>query len=65
MLMRVAIGIHGEDIQSVLETYDLMSDRYFTHASPTLFNAGTRRYGLIISYSDTLHLDPNYLHASY
>jgi len=41
MLMRVAIGIHGEDIASVLETYELMSNKYFIHATPTLFNAGT------------------------
>ncbi|GAA5949668.1 hypothetical protein JCM21900_002490 [Sporobolomyces salmonicolor] len=41
MLMRVAVGIHGHDITRVLETYTLMSERYFTHASPTLFNAGT------------------------
>ncbi|KAF8843336.1 hypothetical protein BDN67DRAFT_1066936 [Paxillus ammoniavirescens] len=41
MIMRVAVGIHGEDIDRVLETYNLMSERYFTHASPTLFNAGT------------------------
>ncbi|CCE64919.1 hypothetical protein TPHA_0J00970 [Tetrapisispora phaffii CBS 4417] len=41
MIMRVALGIHGDDIESVLETYNLMSQRYFTHASPTLFNAGT------------------------
>ena len=41
MLMRVAVGIHGSDIKRVLETYNLMSERYFTHASPTLFNAGT------------------------
>ncbi|ODV98594.1 hypothetical protein PACTADRAFT_48317 [Pachysolen tannophilus NRRL Y-2460] len=39
--MRVAIGIHGRNIPKVLETYNLMSQRYFTHASPTLFNAGT------------------------
>ncbi|VDL74356.1 unnamed protein product [Nippostrongylus brasiliensis] len=42
MLMRVAIGIHGEDIDAAIETYNLMSERYFTHASPTLFNAGTK-----------------------
>ncbi|KAK6746040.1 hypothetical protein RB195_012264 [Necator americanus] len=42
MLMRVAIGIHGEDIDAAVETYNLMSERYFTHASPTLFNAGTK-----------------------
>lgn len=41
MWMRVAIGIHGNDIKDVLETYDLMSKKYFTHATPTLFNAGT------------------------
>ena len=41
MLMRVAVGIHGSDIDRVIETYNLMSERYFTHASPTLFNAGT------------------------
>ncbi len=43
MLMRVAIGIHGEDIKSALETYHLMSEKWFTHATPTLFNAGTPR----------------------
>ncbi|KAI9498889.1 ribonucleoside-diphosphate reductase large chain [Zychaea mexicana] len=43
MLMRVAVGIHGEDIEAVIETYNLMSARHFTHASPTLFNAGTPR----------------------
>ena len=41
MLMRVSIGIHLDDIDSVLETYELMSKRYFTHATPTLFNSGT------------------------
>ena len=41
MLMRVAIGIHGDDIEAALETYNLMSDKWFTHATPTLFNAGT------------------------
>lgn len=43
MFMRVAIGIHGEDIKDALQTYDLMSKKYFTHATPTLFNAGTPR----------------------
>ena len=43
MFMRVAIGIHGHDISRVKETYDLMSQKYFTHATPTLFNAGTNR----------------------
>ena len=41
MLMRVAIGIHKEDIEAAIETYNLMSERWFTHATPTLFNAGT------------------------
>jgi ribonucleoside-diphosphate reductase alpha chain len=41
MLMRVSIGIHGKDLESALETYELMSKKYFTHATPTLFNAGT------------------------
>ena len=41
MLMRVSVGIHGEDIESAIKTYDLMSEQWFTHATPTLFNAGT------------------------
>lgn len=41
MLMRVALGIHGEDLVGAFETYDLMSGKYFIHATPTLFNAGT------------------------
>ncbi|MDH4461241.1 MAG: ribonucleoside-diphosphate reductase subunit alpha [Flectobacillus sp.] len=41
MLMRVSVGIHGEDIESVISTYNLLSERWFTHATPTLFNAGT------------------------
>jgi len=43
LLMRVSIGIHGEDIDAAIETYDLMSLKYFTHASPTMFNASTPR----------------------
>jgi ribonucleoside-diphosphate reductase alpha subunit len=43
MFMRVAIGIHGKDIPAVLETYDKMSQGFFIHATPTLFNAGTPR----------------------
>jgi len=43
LFMRVAIGIHGKDIPSVLETYDNMSQGFFIHATPTLFNAGTPR----------------------
>ncbi len=41
MYMRVALGIHKNDIESVIETYNLMSEKWFTHATPTLFNAGT------------------------
>jgi ribonucleoside-diphosphate reductase alpha chain len=41
MLMRVAIGIHGNDIDAAIETYNLLSEKWFTHATPTLFNAGT------------------------
>jgi len=43
MLMRTACGIHVGDVEKAVETYDLMSRRFFTHASPTLFNAGTPR----------------------
>ena len=41
MLMRVSIGIHKDDIEAAIETYEMMSKKYFTHATPTLFNAGT------------------------
>ena len=41
MLMRVSVGIHKDDINAAIETYNLMSERWFTHATPTLFNAGT------------------------
>ena len=41
MLMRVAVGIHLNDMDAVIETYNLMSKKYFTHATPTLFNSGT------------------------
>ena len=43
MWMRVALSIHKDDIEAALDTYDLMSQKYFTHATPTLFNAGTPR----------------------
>lgn len=42
MFMRVALGIHGSDIKEALQTYDLMSKKYFVHATPTLFHSGTR-----------------------
>jgi ribonucleoside-diphosphate reductase alpha subunit len=41
MWLRVAIGIHGDNFEKIAETYDYMSQKYFTHATPTLFNAGT------------------------
>lgn len=41
MFMRVSLGIHGEDLDSAFETYQLLSEKWFVHASPTLFNAGT------------------------
>nr|MBE5726835.1 ribonucleoside diphosphate reductase large subunit [Cucujiformia] len=43
MLMRVAVGIHGNDVDKSIETYDLLSQKYFTHASPTLYSAATPR----------------------
>ena len=41
MLMRVALGIHGDDVDAAIQTYDLMSQGFFTHATPTMYNAGT------------------------
>jgi ribonucleoside-diphosphate reductase alpha chain len=43
MLMRVSLGIHSNSIEDAIETYDLMSEKWFTHASPTLFNSGTNK----------------------
>jgi ribonucleoside-diphosphate reductase alpha subunit len=50
LFMRVAIGIHGDDLNSVRETYEYMSKQYFIHATPTLFNAGTPRPQLSSCY---------------
>jgi ribonucleoside-diphosphate reductase alpha subunit len=50
MWLRVAIGIHGDDIERVTETYELLSRKYFTHATPTLFNAGTNKPQLSSCY---------------
>ena len=50
MWMRVSLGIHGSDITAAKKTYDLMSQKYFTHATPTLFNAGTPRPQLSSCY---------------
>ncbi len=41
LLMRVAVGIHMDDMEAAIETYNLLSEKWFTHATPTLFNAGT------------------------
>ena len=50
MWLRVAIGIHGKDLEKAKQTYDLMSQKYFTHATPTLFNAATPRSQLSSCY---------------
>mgnify|MGYP002632007004 CR=1 FL=1 len=57
MWMRVSIGIHGEDIDSAIETYHLLSQKYFIHATPTLFNAGTNRPQLSSCYLLALEED--------
>jgi len=57
MLMRVAVGIHQEDIDSVIETYNLLSERWFTHATPTLFNAGTPKAQLSSCFLLTMQED--------
>ncbi len=46
LIMRVSVGIHKEDIKSAIQSYQYMSQKYFTHATPTLFNAGTPRMQL-------------------
>ena len=50
MWLRVSVGIHGDNIDKIKETYDLMSQKYFTHATPTLFNSGTLRPQLSSCY---------------
>jgi len=57
MIMRVAVGIHKEDIDSAIETYNLMSERWFTHATPTLFNAGTPKPQLSSCFLLTMKKD--------
>lgn len=57
MWLRVALGIHWNDIAAVRETYDLMSQKYFTHATPTLFNAGTPHPQLSSCYLLSLEAD--------
>ena len=55
--LRVAIGIHGNNLEKVKTTYDLMSQKYFTHATPTLFNAGTPKPQLSSCYLIALEED--------
>ena len=50
LLMRSAIGIHGEDIDAAIQTYNLMSEKYFIHATPTLFNAGYAKTPIVILF---------------
>ena len=57
MWMRVSVGIHGSDIDKVRTTYDLMSHKYFTHATPTLFNAGTLKPQLSSCYLIAMESD--------
>lgn len=57
MIMRVAIGIHKNDLISAYKTYDLMSQGFFTHATPTLFNSGTRRPQLSSCFLLSMHDD--------
>eukprot|EP01083_Nonionella_stella_P280981 956070_1 len=57
LLMRVAIGIHQNDIKSAIQSYNLMSQKYFTHASPTLFNAGTPKPQLSSCFLLTMNED--------
>ena len=57
MWLRVAIGIHMDDLDGVIETYNLMSKKYFTHATPTLFNAGTSRPQLSSCYLIAMESD--------
>ena len=57
MWMRVALGIHEDDLEKAKETYDMMSNKYFTHATPTLFNAGTPRPQLSSCYLIAMESD--------
>lgn len=57
MIMRVALGIHGRDLARAFRTYDMISRRIFTHATPTLFNAGTRTPQLSSCFLATVKAD--------
>jgi ribonucleotide reductase alpha subunit len=51
LLMRASVGIHGYDIDTAIETYHLMSEKWFIHATPTLFNAGNSKASIVILFS--------------
>ena len=59
LIMRVSIGIHSENLKDTLETYDMISKKYFTHATPTLFHSGTPRPQLLscflLGMEDSVH----------
>jgi ribonucleoside-diphosphate reductase alpha chain len=55
--MRVSLGIHGNNIERAIQTYHLMSQKYFTHATPTLFNAGTNRSQLASCFLQSMESD--------
>ncbi|QHT67600.1 ribonucleoside-diphosphate reductase subunit alpha [Rhodocytophaga rosea] len=57
LLMRVAVGIHMEDVEAAVETYNLLSEKWFTHATPTLFNAGTPKPQLSSCFLLTMQND--------
>ena len=57
MWLRVAIGIHDKNLEKVKETYEYMSQKYFTHATPTLFNAGTRHPQLSSCFLEAMESD--------
>ena len=57
MWLRVSIGIHGDDMPHIIETYNLMSQKYFTHATPTLFNSGTPHPQLSSCYLQAMESD--------
>ena len=57
MWMRVSLGIHGKNLKKAKQTYDLMSNKFFTHATPTLFNAGTPRPQLSSCYLQAMESD--------
>lgn len=63
MFMRVALGIHGKDIEKAIDTYDKLSRKLFTHATPTLFNAGTPKPQLASCF--LLHMDDDSIDGIY